>query len=449
MRLGRRPPGRGGRVGACSPWRSRRSRRSARHGRRRRSSRPPASAPRGSRSPWRSPARLSAWYAARFQLLAFGPDRGRVAGARPAPGPDRGRRRRGRRDRLDRPRCAVVARRPRRSWPESPGVRLPVRCGLGDGAVRRGWCSRSSPSRSVRFACGSPARTARSTGRRAAVADWFAIPDAHRARGGRARRSGSRPASPPSTPRCSTRRRVRSRSAAAAGRGCPRAARRSCGRRRRPRRRRRRPLRRPRLGRPRRPSPRSTASVRRTRANPSAGPAATTRRHATGRVHQSYVVIAAGVVVLAVRRGAGAVAGMLTARRSLVPFVGALAVAACARRHRTVAADRGDRHRPRARSSCSSPPGSGSTPAPTSCSNSAERLEWIPTLGVAWSVGVDGISLAVATMAAVVFGAAIAYPTDTRGSRPASTTGGCCSSRPCRSGCSSPPTCSCSTCSST
>jgi NADH-quinone oxidoreductase subunit M len=43
-----------------------------------------------------------------------------------------------------------------------------------------------------------------------------------------------------------------------------------------------------------------------------------------------------------------------------------------------------------------------------------ERAEWIPTLGVAWSVGVDGISLAIVTMAAVVFTAAIAYPVDTR-----------------------------------
>ncbi len=44
-----------------------------------------------------------------------------------------------------------------------------------------------------------------------------------------------------------------------------------------------------------------------------------------------------------------------------------------------------------------------------------EYAPWIPTLGVAWRVGVDGISLAVASVSAVVFCAAIAYPVDTKG----------------------------------
>jgi len=44
-----------------------------------------------------------------------------------------------------------------------------------------------------------------------------------------------------------------------------------------------------------------------------------------------------------------------------------------------------------------------------------EEAPWIPTLGAGWRVGVDGISLAVASMSAVVFCAAVAYPVDTRG----------------------------------
>jgi NADH-quinone oxidoreductase subunit M len=44
-----------------------------------------------------------------------------------------------------------------------------------------------------------------------------------------------------------------------------------------------------------------------------------------------------------------------------------------------------------------------------------ESVSWIPSLGVGWRMGVDGIALAVATMSTVVFGAAVAYPADTRG----------------------------------
>ena len=44
-----------------------------------------------------------------------------------------------------------------------------------------------------------------------------------------------------------------------------------------------------------------------------------------------------------------------------------------------------------------------------------EEASWIPSLGVAWRVGVDGISLAVASVTAVLFTAAVAYPADTRG----------------------------------
>ena len=39
-----------------------------------------------------------------------------------------------------------------------------------------------------------------------------------------------------------------------------------------------------------------------------------------------------------------------------------------------------------------------------------EEARWIPSLGVAWRVGVDGIGLAIAVMSAVVFTAAIAWP---------------------------------------
>jgi len=44
-----------------------------------------------------------------------------------------------------------------------------------------------------------------------------------------------------------------------------------------------------------------------------------------------------------------------------------------------------------------------------------EDLSWIPSLGVGWRLGVDGIALAVATMSALVFAAAAAYPVDTKG----------------------------------
>lgn len=44
-----------------------------------------------------------------------------------------------------------------------------------------------------------------------------------------------------------------------------------------------------------------------------------------------------------------------------------------------------------------------------------ERAAWIPTLGAAYAVGVDGISLALAAMTALLFLAAIVYPVDLRG----------------------------------
>lgn len=44
-----------------------------------------------------------------------------------------------------------------------------------------------------------------------------------------------------------------------------------------------------------------------------------------------------------------------------------------------------------------------------------EEVPWIPTLGVAWRLGIDGISLSLATMSALLFVAAIAYPEDYRG----------------------------------
>ncbi|MBF7054358.1 NADH-quinone oxidoreductase subunit M [Halomonas sp. KAO] len=43
------------------------------------------------------------------------------------------------------------------------------------------------------------------------------------------------------------------------------------------------------------------------------------------------------------------------------------------------------------------------------------ELRWVPSLGVAYRVGVDGIALAVATMSALLFVAAIVYPVDTLG----------------------------------
>ncbi|WP_227370685.1 complex I subunit 4 family protein [Halomonas sp. M20] len=44
-----------------------------------------------------------------------------------------------------------------------------------------------------------------------------------------------------------------------------------------------------------------------------------------------------------------------------------------------------------------------------------EELRWVPSIGLAYRVGVDGIALAVATMSALIFVAAIAYPVDTLG----------------------------------
>ncbi len=44
------------------------------------------------------------------------------------------------------------------------------------------------------------------------------------------------------------------------------------------------------------------------------------------------------------------------------------------------------------------------------------ELPWMPSLGVAWRVGVDGIALAVALMSALLFIAAIAWPAQAKGS---------------------------------
>ncbi len=44
-----------------------------------------------------------------------------------------------------------------------------------------------------------------------------------------------------------------------------------------------------------------------------------------------------------------------------------------------------------------------------------ESSEWIPTLGVGYRVGVDGLSLPLALMTALLFAVAIAYPVDMRG----------------------------------
>ena len=44
-----------------------------------------------------------------------------------------------------------------------------------------------------------------------------------------------------------------------------------------------------------------------------------------------------------------------------------------------------------------------------------EAVGWIPTLGVAYRVGVDGLSLPLAAMTALVFVAATVYPVDLRG----------------------------------
>ena len=44
-----------------------------------------------------------------------------------------------------------------------------------------------------------------------------------------------------------------------------------------------------------------------------------------------------------------------------------------------------------------------------------ESIDWIPTLGVGYRVGIDGLSLPLASMTALLFVAAIAYPVDLRG----------------------------------
>ncbi len=44
-----------------------------------------------------------------------------------------------------------------------------------------------------------------------------------------------------------------------------------------------------------------------------------------------------------------------------------------------------------------------------------EEVDWIPTLGVGWRLGVDGISLALALLSALLFLVAVAYPTDLQG----------------------------------
>lgn len=66
-----------------------------------------------------------------------------------------------------------------------------------------------------------------------------------------------------------------------------------------------------------------------------------------------------------------------------------------------------------------------------------ESAPWIPSLGVAYKVGVDGISLVLAVMTALIFAASAAYPVDLKG-RGHEYSPGCCSSRRCPSGCSSP-----------
>ncbi|MGQ7245572.1 complex I subunit 4 family protein [Salinicola sp. V024] len=45
---------------------------------------------------------------------------------------------------------------------------------------------------------------------------------------------------------------------------------------------------------------------------------------------------------------------------------------------------------------------------------SVEEVPWVPSLGMGYRLGVDGIALAVATMSAVVFAASIAYPVNTK-----------------------------------
>ncbi len=54
---------------------------------------------------------------------------------------------------------------------------------------------------------------------------------------------------------------------------------------------------------------------------------------------------------------------------------------------------------------------SGAAPA----FQSVEEARWIPSLGVAWRVGVDGIALAIAAMSALLFVTAIAWPAEVQG----------------------------------
>lgn len=44
-----------------------------------------------------------------------------------------------------------------------------------------------------------------------------------------------------------------------------------------------------------------------------------------------------------------------------------------------------------------------------------EQAPWIPSLGVAYKLGVDGMSLVLAVMSALIFAASTAYPADLRG----------------------------------
>ena len=44
-----------------------------------------------------------------------------------------------------------------------------------------------------------------------------------------------------------------------------------------------------------------------------------------------------------------------------------------------------------------------------------EAVDWIPTLGIGYRVGIDGLSLPLAAMTAFLFVVAIAYPVDLRG----------------------------------
>lgn len=44
-----------------------------------------------------------------------------------------------------------------------------------------------------------------------------------------------------------------------------------------------------------------------------------------------------------------------------------------------------------------------------------DEARWVPSLGMGFRLGVDGIALAVATMSALLFTAAVAYPVDTKG----------------------------------